>query len=382
MGMSRRVLSGPHSGIRTMFALAEGYGDLANLGVGEPDFRTPEHIVEAAIRALREGKTRYTPNAGIPELREALAEKLERENGLRTDPASNLLVTTGACEAIMLSILAVTDPGDEVLVPDPCWPNYLGQIHFAGARAVPVRTFREDRFHLRADRVEAAITGRTRALLFGTPSNPTGSALEREELVALAEVARRHDLMVISDEPYEKLIYDGRAHVSIGSLPGMAERTLTVNSFSKSYAMTGWRVGYVHGPSGIIPPMVKMQENYSSCVNATAQYACVAALRGPQDATATMAESYRRRRDLLVSGLNSIPGISCLVPEGAFYAFPDVSALGRSSEELARDWLKRIQVVAVPGNAFGDAGEGFLRMCYAASEETIRTALDRIRSIL
>jgi aminotransferase len=381
MHLSNRSRTNPPSGIRTMFALAANYPDAANLGVGEPNYATPEHIVERGVQALREGATKYTPNAGIAELRKALAAKLAAENAI-PGTERNILVATGACETLMLCISSLLDPGDELLIPDPCWPNYLGQVHLAGGVAVPVRTYAEDAFHMRAKSIEEAITPRTKALLLNSPSNPTGAVLRREELSDIAEVIRRHDLAVISDEPYEHLLYDGRVHVSLASLPGMADRVLTVNSFSKTYAMTGWRVGFVHGPEEIIASMARLQENFSSCVNAAAQVACLAALDGPQDAVEKMRLGYQRRRDLLVEGLRSIPGVRCHMPEGAFYAFPDISAFGKSSEEMARLLLEKAGVVTVPGNAFGAAGEGFLRLSFAASETTIETALERMRAFL
>lgn len=379
--LSRRALESPQSGIRKMFGLAAKMTDLANLGIGEPDFATPPEIVEAAVRALREGATKYTSNAGIPPLREVIMEKLSRENNLPGTP-DNVIVTAGACEALILCLMAVIDPGDEVIIPDPCWSNYMGEIHLAGGKAVPARTNKEDRFHLKASTVKSLLTEKTRVLFLNTPSNPTGAVLDMADLEELAALAVEHDLTVVSDEPYEKLVYDGRRHISIGSLPGMAERTLTVNSFSKAFAMTGWRVGYVHGPEEVVAAMVKLHESFSSCVNSAAQFASIEAMQAGAAATAAMVESYRKRRDLLVEGLNTIPGVECLLPEGAFYAFPDFSSFGKSSADMALDLLTHAKVVAVPGDAFGEAGEGFLRMCYAASEETLEKAVERIRKYL
>lgn len=364
-----------------MFALASGYPDAANLGVGEPDYATPDAIVEAAVAALRQGATKYTPNAGIPELRSALAVKLAVENSI-PGTEKNILVATGACETLMLCMAALLEAGDEILIPDPCWPNYLGQIHLVGAVPVPVATKAEDAFHLRADAVERAVTARTKALLLNSPSNPTGAVLSLEEMEAIADVVRRRDLVVISDEPYEHLVYDGRSHVSLASLPDMADRVLTVNSFSKTYAMTGWRVGYVHGPEEIIASMARLQENFSSCVNSAAQKACLAALEGPQERVEEMRQGYLKRRDLLVEGLRALPGVTCHLPEGAFYAFPDISSFGKSSVEMARLLLEQAGVVTVPGDAFGAAGEGFLRLSFAASEETLKKALNRMGAFL
>ena len=364
-----------------MFSLAAGYPDALSLGIGEPDFPTPEHIREAGKRALDEGRTKYTPNAGIPELRRGLAEKLSRENGLVCDPERNLVVTSGACEAIMLSLLGLVEPGDEVLVPDPGWPNYYGQVHMAGGMTVPYPLLESERFHVRAEHIAPRITPRTRLLLLNSPGNPTGAVTSPEELREVADLVIRHDLTVISDEPYEKFLYDGARHLSPASLPGMAERVLTVNSFSKTYSMTGWRVGYIHGPEEVVTELVKLQEGMSACVTACAQWAALEALRGSQDCTRVMVEAYRRRRDLLVEGLNRLPGVHCILPEGAFYAFANVEALG-SSQEVAMDWLRRGRVVVVPGSGFGPHGEGYVRLCFAASEDTIREALGRLAGIL
>jgi aspartate/methionine/tyrosine aminotransferase len=364
-----------------MFDLAVNYQNVISLGIGEPGFNTPENIVEAGIHALYQGYTKYTPNAGLLELREAVAEKLTAD-GLPADPRKNIIITTGAGEAIMLALLAVVNPGEEVLVPDPCWPNYYGQIHLAGATVKPVRTWESDGFHLKAEAVEEAISERTKALIINTPSNPTGAVLSKEELEEIAEVALKHDLVIISDEPYASIVYDGRKHFSIGALPGMADHVITVNSFSKTYAMTGWRVGYAHGPADVIAQMVKLQESVSSCVNSAAQRACIEALRGPQDSVKKMVEEYEKRRKRLVAGLNELPGIKCTLPEGAFYAFPNITGLNRSSREVAMMFLEKAQVVVVPGTAFGEGGEGYLRVSFGGSMESIETALERLRAIL
>ncbi len=382
MFVSTRALSNPPSGIRAMFAKAAHYDNVLNLGIGEPDFPTPMNIRESAINALKKGLTKYTPNAGILDLRNALMGKLARENGLKGSGVDNIIVTTGACEAITLSLFTVTDPGDEVIVPVPSWSNYMGQVHLAGAKAVPVATFEKEKFHITVEAIKEVLTEKTKVLVLNTPSNPTGAVLSKEELIEIGRLAKKHNFMIISDEPYEKFIYGGRDHVSIGSLEGMEGHVLTVNSFSKTYSMTGWRVGYVHGSSDIVSSMVKLQENFSSCVNTPSQYACIDALNGSQDATEKMFESYVVRRNLIVEGLNSLPEISCLWPEGSFYAFPNISRLKKSSEEVAIEWLEKSQVVTVPGTAFGAAGEGFLRLSFAASVEVIEEAIERLKLLI
>ena len=326
------------------------------------------------------GKTKYTPTAGIPELRAAIARKLNRENGIDCD-ASSVLVCHGASEAIMAALFGITDPGDEVLAPDPSWPNYQGQIHMAGCTSVFYPLLEKDKFHATAEQIEKHLSPKTRLLILNSPSNPTGGVTTRGELLDIAELVRSHNLAVLSDEPYEKLLYDGAAHVSIGSLPGMQDHVFTVNTMSKTYAMTGLRVGYVQGPLQAMASIVRIQEGFSSCVNTPAQWAALEALEGSQDYVAEMRETYARRRKILFDGLNALPGVSCLAPEGAFYAFPNISQLGKS-QDVAMDWLQRAKVFAVPGSAFGKAGEGFVRICFAVSESVIREALSRVSGIL
>lgn len=382
MRLSKRASVNPESGIREMFSRQETYSDVINLGIGEPDYPTPKIIIEAAILALQKGMTKYTPNAGIPELREALMKKLEKENGLKGKGPENVIITTGACEAIILSLFAVTDPGDEVLIPDPSWPNYKGQIMLAGLKPVPVPSFEHDRFHINHELVEKNISNRTKVLIINSPSNPTGAVLSHDELEKIGSVARERGIVIISDEPYEKFVYDGGNHVSIGSLKDMEDHVLTINSFSKTYSMTGWRVGYVHGPEEIISKMSKLQENFSSCVNTPAQYACLKALTIQEEEFHKMRETYVHRRKIIVEGLNSLPNVSCNWPEGSFYVFPNVSLLGKPSKEVAIEWLEKCQVTTVPGTAFGDAGEGFLRLSFAVDENVLSNAVERLRAFL
>jgi aspartate/methionine/tyrosine aminotransferase len=360
--------------------LAASYENVLHLGIGEPDFNVGKSVAEAMKKAIDAGKTKYTPTAGIPELRAAVAKKLKRENAIDCEPDS-VLISHGASEAIMTAFLGVADAGDEILLPDPAWPNYLGQVHMAGCGAAFYPLLEKDKFHARAEHIEKKITPRTRILVLNSPSNPTGGVTSAQELAEIAELVEKHNLAVLSDEPYEKLLYDGAKHVSIGSLPGMRDRAFTVNTFSKSYAMTGLRVGFLQGPPGLMPAIAKIQEGMSSCVNAPSQWAAVEALEGPQDYVGEMVEQYTRRRKLLLDGLNALPGIRCLAPEGAFYVFPNISKLGKS-QDVAIDWLKRAQLVVIPGSAFGEAGEGFVRVCFAVSEAVIKQALERLAGIL
>ncbi len=380
MKISPRAEMTPRSGIREMFDLAARYEDVISLGIGEPGFQTPPHIVEAGVKALREGHTKYTPNAGILKLREAIAYKMS-DYGLNVK-GENVMVTTGAGEAVLLALLVITDPGDEVVIPDPCWPNYFGHAAIAGINVKPAKTYEQDHFHLRAENIESVVSHRTRVLIVNSPSNPTGAVLSRQELEEISKVALKHDLKVISDETYSEIIYDGRKHVSIASLPDMAGRTIVVNSFSKTYAMTGWRVGFAVGDSSVVEQMAKLQESVSSCVNASAQQACLAALNGPQDCVKEMLEGYEERRELFLSELQEMTDISCLVPEGSFYAFPNIKKLGISSKEAAMMFLEKAHVVVVPGPAFGESGEGYIRISFCGSKESIKEGLGRLHNIL
>jgi aminotransferase len=363
-----------------MGELAAGYKNVLNLGLGEPDFNIGRNVAEALKKAVDEGKNKYSPTAGIPELRQAVVRKLKRENGIDCEMAS-VLITHGASEAIQAAILGTTDVGDEVLLPDPSWPNYQGQIHMAGCTAAFFPLLEKDKFHATAEQVEKHITPKTRLLILNSPSNPTGGVTSRKELLEIAELVKKYNLAVISDEPYEKLLYDGAEHVSIGSLPGMQDYVFTANTCSKSYAMTGLRIGFLQGPKETMAPIIKIQEGMSSCVNTPTQWAAVEAYDGSQAYVAEMLAQYTARRDLLIKGLNALPGVSCLPPEGAFYVFPNVSKLGKS-QQVAEDWLKRAQIIAIPGSSFGEAGEGFVRICYAVSEAKLKEALSRLSSIL
>ncbi len=378
--ISQRAKRVPRSGIREMFDMAPKYKNVISLGIGEPGFPTPKHIVEAGANALYEGHTKYTPNAGISDLRKAIAERASLD-GLSVDQ-QNVIITAGAGEAVLLALLATVDPGDEALLPDPCWPNYFGQVALSGARMNFVRTYERDHFHLKAEAIEKTISDRTRVVIINSPSNPTGAVLNKQELEDIAKVILDRDLVVISDETYSNILFDGRRHTCIASLPDMADHTIVINSFSKTYAMTGWRVGYAIGPSDAISQMAKLQESVSSCVNAAAQQACLAALKGPQDCVKEMVEGYRERRDLLLSGLAELPGIECLMPEGSFYAFPNITKFGLSSKDFALMLLEKTQVVVVPGSAFGEGGEGYLRVSFCGSIESIKEVLSRLQNLL
>ncbi len=366
----------PASGIRKMFDLAEQYDDVIKLTVGEPNFDTPVNIKEAAKAAIDAGFTHYAPNAGLKELREAIAN---RYSGYSKDYTyENVMVTVGAMEAISLSMLATVNPGDEVIVPDPCFPNYIGQIMIAGAKPVSVPVYEENDFNIRAEDIEKAITPKIRAILLNSPSNPLGSVMSREEIVKIAELVEKHDLIVYSDEVYDRIIFDGMEYFSMAQIPEVRDRVLIINSFSKSYAMTGWRVGYVVGDKKIISNMPKLQEGIVSCVPTFTQKAAIEAISGTQDTVKQMVKDYARRRDIVIDGLNNIPGITCKKSPGSFYAFPNIKSFGKSSQEFAEELVREAGVVAVPGSAFGNMGEGYLRIVFANSDENLKEAIRRI----
>lgn len=381
MKLSERVGKLPASGIRAMFTLAEKYPNKINLCIGEPGFATPQNIIDAGCWALNHGYTKYVANVGLPALRAAIAEKMNRDNGFHVT-ADNVIITFGAGQSLMSVMQAVLNPGDEILVPNPCFSNYFGYISLAQGVPVTVPTYEKDRFHIKAENLEKYITPKTRVLIINTPCNPTGSVTPLEDLQKIAELAIRHDLIVISDEPYETILYDGNKHFSIATLPGMFERTVTVNSFSKTYAMTGWRIGYSVAVPEVIKAMTLLEGSLTANVTAAVQMAALEALKGPQDAAPAMTAEYQKRRDILVAGLNELKGISCIMPEGAFYAFANITGTGMTAKEVAIKLLDEVQVVTTPGDAFGPDGAGFLRLSYAASEEDIREALTRMKKCL
>jgi len=361
-----------------MYDRAQDVPGAISLAVGEPDFPTPPHIVEAGRAALRDGFTRYSPNAGYLVLREAIADKLRRFNGLEVDPGSQVFVTVGAMEALMLTFLVALDAGDEVIVTDPSYCNYHSQIPLAGGVPVFVRTDPERGYLPDLEALAAAVTPRTRMVLVNSPCNPTGAVFPRDLLHAIAELVVRHDLLLVSDEAYGALTYGDVRHVSPGAFPGLAERTVSIFSCSKEYAMTGWRVGYLAGPAPMLKVMATVQEQVASCVNAAAQRAALAALSGLQECVEQMRQAYERRRDLVVSRLNRMPGVRCPRPDGAFYAFPDVRAITRDTVGLAERLLFDHGVVVSPGEAFGPGSAGFLRLSYASSEAALDEALTRL----
>jgi len=368
----------PRSGIREIFDLARGVQDLVHVEIGEPDFRMPDHIAEAAIQALRDGFTKYTPNAGIEELREAISEKLKRENGIDADPNKEILVTAGSTEALSMSVLSTVNEGDEVVIPDPGYASYVAQTLLAGGVPVHVPLMESDDFRLTVENLEKVVTRRTRLIMMNYPSNPTGAVLPREDLNEIADFVTHRDLLVLSDEPYERFVYPGARHYSIAALPEMLERTITVFSFSKTYAMTGMRVGYAVSGRELIGQMTKLQEHYVACVNSVAQKAAIAALRGPQTCVDDMLREYTRRRDVVLDGLSRIQMITCRKPAGAFYAFPNISRSGQDSRTFVRNLLKEAKVATVPGVAFGKQGEGHIRLSFATSTENIKEALGRM----
>src|ERR671925_4807 len=349
-----------------------------HLEIGEPDFPTPPHIVEAGVRALRDGHTRYGPPPGLPALREAICERLLAERGVRASP-DEVVVTPGAKPILFLAILATVGKGDEVLVPDPGFPIYESVVRFAGARVVPVPVREESAFSLDVDAAERLVTPRTRMLIFNSPANPTGGATTPRDLERIAALAERHDLWVIADEIYARISYE-EPHRSIAALPGMRDRVILSDGFSKAYAMTGWRVGYGVVPRRLAEPLTRLVINSNSCTAAFVQLAGVEALRGTQEPVERMVAEFRRRRDLVVSALRSIPGVRCAMPHGAFYAFPDVSSLPIPAGAVATRLLEEHGVATLAGTAFGPGGDGHLRISYVSAPDVLTEALDRIRS--
>ncbi len=365
------------SGIRIMFALADKIDGVINLGIGQPDFDTPVHIRDAAKLGLDQGYTRYPPAAGFQDLREAVAKKVEARNKLQADPDSEIFISVGAMQGIFNVMLHLVNPGDEVIVVDPGY-DYYSQIRLFGGVPVRVPAKEQNKFKIDPEDVKKAITKKTKAIILNTPSNPTGAVFERDILEQVAAICKQHEIMVISDEPYEHILFDGNEHVSIGSLEGMKDLTVSIYTLSKSYAMTGWRVGYVVADKAIIAEMEKLMEHMVSGVTAVAQRAALAAISGSQDCVKQMVERYAKRRELVYNGLNSIKGISCIKPESTFYAFPNISSFGMSSWDFAKYMVKEHKVAMVPGSIFGENGEGFVRISFATSSENLEKALAKI----
>lgn len=374
--ISNRVQQIPPSGIRRFFDIAATMDNVISLGIGEPDFVTPEPILEAGIASMRAGHTHYTSNSGTIELRTAISQHLTKLYGVEYDPALEILATVGVSEAMYLALTAILNPGDEVIVPQPCFVAYTAEVSLAGGTPVPIATRVENNFQVTAQEIEAAITRRTKALLIGYPSNPTGAVLERQTLEEIARVVQKHDILVISDEIYDRLVY-GIKHVCFASLPGMWERTILLGGFSKAYAMTGWRLGYTAAPPEILSAMNKVHQYTIMSAPTMAQEAALVALKEGEEAIEEMRQRYDRRRRLIVDGLNSL-GLKCFEPRGAFYAFPSVRGSGMDDAEFAELLLDEERVAVIPGRAFGIGGAGYVRCSYATAYEKIERALERI----
>jgi aspartate/methionine/tyrosine aminotransferase len=375
--LARRTHAVEWSGIRIMFALADEIPDIVNLGIGQPDFDTPAFIRDAAKKALDKGFTRYPPAKGFSDLRQAIANKLKDENGITADPKSEIFVAVGAMQVIFNTCLHLLDQGDEVIVIDPGY-DYYSQIRLFGGVPVTVKVHESNQFKVDPDDIEAAISDKTKLMIINTPSNPTGALFDEAILKRIADMAMARDIWVLSDEPYEHILFDGHRHVSIGAFDGMAERTISAFTLSKSYAMTGWRVGYAVAPKVIIDEMEKLMEHMVSGVAAMAQRAALAAITAPQDCVHDMVATYNQRRQLVHEGLNAIDGISCLKPEATFYAFPNIKATGLTSWGFAKYMVKEHKVAVVPGSIFGEGGEGYVRFSFAAGMEQLKEGITRI----
>ena len=374
--LSRRVAGLKPSGIRKFFDIAATMKDVISLGVGEPDFTTPPPILKAGISALERGETHYTSNSGIVELRKTLSKHLEQLYGVRYDPETEIIITVGGSEALNLSAIALLNPGDEVIMPSPCFVSYQAAVIMAGGVAVEVPCTIEDNFDFDPEKIRAAITPRTKGVLIGFPNNPTGAVASRAHLLELAKIAEEHDLIVLSDEIYDRLVY-GVEHVCYTSLPGTRERTLLLGGFSKDYAMTGWRIGYAAGPEKLIKGLLRVHQYMVMSAPTVAQYAALEGLINGEPYVQKMVAEYDRRRKLLVSGLNQI-GLPTFEPKGAFYAFPKVDVTGLDDETFCDRLLKEEHVAAIPGSSFGLGGEGFIRTCYATGYNQLEEALERI----
>lgn len=378
--LAERVRKVKPSGIRKFFDIINTMPDVISLGVGEPDFVTPEHIRLAGIRSLEQGQTQYTSNYGTPELRAEIAAMLQRRYDLTYSPVNELLVTVGVSEGADLAIRTLVDPGDEVISPDPGYVAYEANIIFAGGVPVPVPTYAKYNFGVRAAEIAEVITPRTKLILLGNPNNPTGATIPRAELEGIARLAVEHDLIVATDEVYSRLVYED-THTSIATLPGMRERTVLLDGFSKAYAMTGWRIGYVAAPSYILEAMLKIHQYTIMCAGTTPQAAALEALRHGDEDVERMRLDYARRRRMFVDGLNRI-GLACCEPGGAFYAFPSIASTGMDEEYFAEQLLREEQVAVVPGSAFGTAGQGYIRCAYCTAYDKLEEALVRIERFL
>ena len=375
--LSDRIVTIEPSGIRKFFDIVSEMKDAISLGVGEPDFDTPWHIREEGIYSLEKGRTFYTSNAGLKELKEEISRYLQRRCNAAYDPSSEIMVTVGGSEAIDIALRAMLNPGDEVLIPQPSYVSYVPCTVLAGGAPVIIELEEKDQFRLTPEKLREKITDKTKILILPFPNNPTGAVMRREHLEAIAEVILEHDLFVLSDEIYSELTYGSQPHVSIASLPGMKERTVLINGFSKSYAMTGWRLGYGAAPHVILEQMLKIHQFAIMCAPTTSQYAAVSALKNGDGDVAMMRESYDQRRRFVLHAFKEMD-LECFEPNGAFYAFPSIKRFGMTSDEFANRFLREEKVAVVPGTAFGDCGEGFLRVSYAYSLKSLKEALGRM----
>ncbi len=378
--LSRTVSSLKPSGIRKFFDIAATMENVISLGIGEPDFTTPQPIIDAGIRSLAQGETHYTSNMGILALRLAIADNLEKLYGVRYDPLTEIIITVGVSEALYLAFTALLDPGDEVIIPTPCFVSYQAEVALAGGVPVEIYTNMEDDFQPNPAVIEKAVTPKTKAILLGYPNNPTGAVVSRENLQAIADIAERHGLVVVSDEIYDRLVYNHQ-HVCFPSLPGMQERSLLLGGFSKSYAMTGWRIGYAAGPANIIQGLVRIHQYSVMSAPTISQYAALEALRVGEPYVQEMLTEYDRRRQLIYHGMNEL-GLPTFEPHGAFYVFPNIQHTGMNDETFAERLLKEEEVAVVPGSSFGASGSGFVRCSYATKYELIEAALEKIGHFL
>ena len=374
--VAKKIEKVPPSGIRRFFDIAATMDHVISLGIGEPDFDTPPAVVSAGIRSLNDGETHYTSNSGISALRVALSDHLERLYGVRYDPETELLVTVGVSEALYLALAATMDHGDEVIVPEPCFVSYNAEVIFAGGVPVNVCTSAENDFQVQSSQIEEVISDRSKALLLGYPNNPTGAVMSRERLLDVAHLAKEHDLLVVSDEIYDRLVY-GVEHTCFAALPDMRQRTILLGGFSKAYAMTGWRIGYAAAPAEILAAMRKVHQYTIMSAPTIAQYAALEAIEHGEEAVQEMRARYDRRRRLIVDGLNNI-GLTCFEPKGAFYAFPSITVTGMTDEEFSERLLQEERVACVPGTAFGACGAGHVRCSYATAYDQIEQALERL----
>lgn len=378
--LSKKATELKPSGIRRFFDLAAGMEGVVSLGVGEPDFVTAWGVREAAISSLEQGFTSYTANAGLLELRQEISNYMKKQFKVEYSPEEEIIVTVGASQAIDIAMRAILDPGDEVIIIEPCFVSYLPMVELAGGVAVQVQTLKENDFKILPSQLEAVMTEKTKAIMLCSPNNPTGSMLNKNELKELAEIVEKHDLLVIADEIYGELVYD-EEYASLPSIPGMRERTILVSGFSKTFAMTGWRLGFVCAPPEISDAMLKIHQYAMMCAPTMSQYAALEALKNGRPDVEEMIKSYRRRRNYIVQSLNEI-GLTCHMPGGAFYAFPSIESSGLSSQEFAEQLLKQEGVAVVPGDVFGESGEGHIRCSYASSIEQLQEAIKRMKRFM